>query len=128
MDGSAISLVSVIHLVYSQIATIHCWAMGAGIRCARMWMVISYELYSVMKMFVCMASLGIYSVVPINFFQKVITFVRYWMTILSDHGREAVNFRRTYMQPSFVAALWSQSLSASHISTGSSMSSMSGRR
>jgi len=90
-------------------------------------MVVSYELDKVVKMCVFMASSVIFSVVPISFLRKAISLVKYCVTVSSGDGREAVNFRRTWVRPSFVEALSSRSLSASHISTGSSISSMSGR-
>jgi len=90
-------------------------------------MVVSYEIDRVVKICVFMASLVIFSVVPISFLWKVISLVKYWVTISSRDGREAVNFPRSWVRPSFVEALSSRALSASHISTGSSISSMSGR-
>ena len=63
----------------------------------------------------------------ISFLRIAITLVKYWVTISSGNGREAVNFRRTWVRPSFIEALSSRSLSASHISTGSSILSITGR-
>ena len=82
------------------------------------WIVVSYELDRVVKICVFMASSVIFSVVPISILQKPISLVKYWVTISSGNSREAVNFRRSWVRPSFVEALSSQSLSASHISTG----------
>jgi len=90
-------------------------------------MVVSYELDRVVKICVFMPSSEIFSVVPISFLRMAIDLVKYWVTVSSGDGREAVNFRRTWVRPSFVEALSSRSSSASHISMGSSISSMSGR-
>jgi len=90
-------------------------------------MIVSYELDRVVEICVFMASSVIFSVVPISFLWKAINLVKYWVTISSGDGREAVNFRRTWVWPSFVEALSSRSLSASHIPTGSSILSMRGR-
>ena len=75
-------------------------------------MVVSYELDKVVKMCVFMASSVIFSVVPISFLRKAISLVKYCVTVSSGDGREAVNFRRTWVRPSFVEALSSRSLSA----------------
>jgi len=90
-------------------------------------MVVSYELDMVVKMCVFMGSLVIFSVVPINLLWKAISLVKYWVTISSGDGREMVNFCRTWVRLSFVAALSSWSMSASHIAMGLSILSMSGR-
>jgi len=127
VNASPISLVMVVLSAYSLIASIHCWAMAAGICCSMIWMVVSYELDRVVTRCSFMASLAIFSVVPIRFLQKAMDLVKYWVTILSGDGQEAVNFRRTWVRPSFVEALSSGSLSGSHISTGSSILSVSGR-
>jgi hypothetical protein len=37
----------------------------------------------------------IFLVVLINFLQKAISLVKYWVTVSSGDGRKAVNFRRT---------------------------------
>ena len=58
-----------------------------------------------MKICVFMASSVIFSVVPISFVRKVINLVQYWVTVSSGDGREAVNFRRTWVRPCFVEAL-----------------------
>ena len=97
-------------------------------RCSRIWIVVSYELDMVVKLCVFMVSSVVFSVVPIRFLWKVINLVKYWVTVSSGDGQEAVNFRRTWVRPYFIEALSSRFLlSASHISTGSSTSSMSGR-
>ena len=127
MDASAIALVRVIPSAYSWIAFIQCLAEGAGIRCARIWMVVSYEVNRGVKICVFMVSSVIFSVVPISFLRKAISLVTYWVTILSGDGREVVNFRRTWVWPSFVEALSSWSVSASHNSTGLWISLKSGR-
>ena len=90
-------------------------------------MVVSYELEGVVKICVFIGLLVIFSVVPISFLHKAISLVKYWVTVLSGNGREAVNFRRTWVQPTFIETLSSWSQSASHISTGLSILSMSGR-
>ena len=90
-------------------------------------MVVAYESDRVVKICVFMASSVIFSVVLISFLQKAIGLVKYWVTISSADGQEAMNFRRTWVRPSFIEDLSSQSLSASHISTGLSISSMSAR-
>jgi len=113
VDASLTSLVRVVRLAYSGIASIHCWAVGAGIRYSRIWMIISYELDRVVKICVFMASLVIFSVVPISFLRKAIRLVKSWVTVSSGDGQEVVNFRRTWVRPSFVEALSSRSLSAS---------------
>jgi len=110
---------------YSRIASIHCWAMRAGIHCSSIWMVVSYEIDRVVKICVFMASLVIFSVVPISFLRKPISLVKYWVTVSFGDGREAVNCRRTWVWPSFVEALSSRSLRACYISMGWSISSMS---
>jgi hypothetical protein len=74
-----------------------------------------------------MASSVICSVVPIHFLQKAISLVKNWVMVSSGDGRETVNFCTTSMRPSLVVALSSRSLGTSHISTGWSISSMSGR-
>jgi len=58
-------------------------------------MVVSYELERVVKICVFMASSVIFSVVPINFLRKAISYVKYWVTVSSGDGRAVVNFRRT---------------------------------
>jgi len=90
-------------------------------------MVVLYELDRVVKICVVMVLSVIFSVVLISFLRKAISLLKYWVTVSSGDGREVVNFRWTWVQPSFVEALSSRSLSASHISTGSSIGSMSGR-
>jgi len=95
VDASPISLGRVVHLAYSWIASIHYWAVGAGICCSRNWMVVSYELDRVVMICVFMASSVIFSVVPINFLRKAISLVKYWVTVSSGNGREAVNIRRS---------------------------------
>jgi len=90
-------------------------------------MVISYELDTVVKLCVFMASPEILSVVPISFLRKAIGWVKYCVTVLSGDGREAANLCRTSVQPSGFEALSSRSVSVSHISTGSLISSTSGR-
>jgi hypothetical protein len=112
--------------VATTIASIHCWAVGAGIRCSRIWMVVSYELDRIVKICVFMASSVICSVVPISFLWKAIDVVKYWVTISSHDGQEVGIIRKTWVQPSFVEALSSLSLSTSHISAGSWMLLMSG--
>jgi len=77
------SLVRVVRSAYSRIASIHCWAVGAGIRCSRICMVVSYELDRVVKICVFMASSVIFSLVPINFLRKAISLVKYWVTVSS---------------------------------------------
>jgi hypothetical protein len=74
-----------------------------------------------------MASSVIFLVVPIHFLQKAISLVKNWIMVSSGDGRETVNFCTTCVQPRLVEALSSRSLSTSHISTGWSISSMSGR-
>jgi len=95
VDASPISLIRVVHSAYSRIASVHCCAVGAGIRCSRIWMVVSYDLDRVVKICVFMSSSVIFSVVPINFLRKAISLVKYWVTVSSGDGREAVDFRRT---------------------------------
>jgi len=58
------------------IASIHCWAVGVGIRCSMIWMVFEYELDWVVKMYVFMQSSVIFSVVAINFLRKGFSLVR----------------------------------------------------
>jgi len=48
------------------------------------------------------------------------------VTVSSGDGREAVNFGRSCVWPSSINALSSRFLSAFHISTGSSIASVSG--
>ena len=127
VDAPPISLVRVVRSAYSRIASIHCWAVGAGIDCSRIWMVVAYELDRVVRICVFIVSSVIFSVLPISFLRKAISLVKYWVTVSSGDGREPVNFRRTWVWLSFVEALSSRSLSASNISTGSSISSRSGR-
>ena len=127
VDASPISFILVVPSAYSWIASIHCFAVGAGIRFSRIWMVFSYVLDRLVKICLFMASSVILSVVLISFLHKAINLVKYWVTVSSGDGREAVNFRRTWVRLSFVAALSSRSLSASHIPRGSLISSMSGR-
>jgi hypothetical protein len=91
-------------------------------------MVIPYEFDRVVKICVVMASWVRFSVVPISYMRKAISLVKYCVTVSSGYGREAVIFHRTWVRPCFLEALSSQSLSASHNTTGSSISSMSGRR
>jgi hypothetical protein len=124
---SPISLVRVICSAYSQISSIHYRSVGAGIRCPRIWKVFSYELDRAVKICGFRASSEIFLVVPISFLSKAIPLVKHWVTVSSGNGREAVNFHRTWVRTSFVEALSSWSLSASHISKGSSISLMSGR-
>ena len=50
VDASPISLVRVVRSPYSWIASIHCFAVRAGIRSLRIWIVITYELDRVVKM------------------------------------------------------------------------------
>ena len=95
VDAYLMSWVRVVHLAYSRIASIHSWAMGAGIRCSRIWMVVSYELDRVVKIRVLMVSSVIFSVVLINFLRKAISLGKYRVTISSCDGGEAVNFGRT---------------------------------
>jgi len=127
VDAFPISLVRVVRSAYSQIASIHCWAVAAGIRCSRIWMVVSYKIDRVMKICVFRESSVIFSVVRISLWWKAIHLVKYWVTVSSGDGQDAVSFRRTWGLLSFVEALSSRSLSASHIPTGSTTSSMSGR-
>jgi len=68
-------------------------------------MVISYELDRVVKICVFKASSVIFSVVPISFLRKAINLVKYRVTVVSGDGRKAVNFRTTWVLPSFVEAL-----------------------
>jgi uncharacterized membrane protein YqhA len=58
-------------------------------------MVISYEKDRIVKICVFMALSVVFSVLPINFLQKAISLAKYWVTVSSGDGREAVNFRRT---------------------------------
>jgi len=95
VDASRISLVRVVHSASWLIASIYHWAMGAGIQCSRIWMVISYGLDRVVKICVFMVSSVIFSVVPTNFLWKAISLIQYWVTLSSGDGRDAVNFRRT---------------------------------
>ena len=81
VDASPISLVRVVRSAYSRIASIDCWAVGAGIHCSRIRMVVSYELDRVVKICVFMASSVIFLVVPINFLWKAISLVKYWVTV-----------------------------------------------
>jgi len=90
-------------------------------------MVVSDELDRVVKVFVFMASSVIFSVVPISCLRKAFSLVKYGVTVSSGDGREAVNIHRTWVQPSFIEALSSRSLNASHISTGLSILMVSGR-
>jgi len=90
-------------------------------------MIVSYEFDRVVKICDFMASSVIIAVVSISFLRKWINLVKYWVTVASGDGREAVNFRRTWVGPRFVQAVSSRSLSASQISTGSLISAMSGR-
>jgi hypothetical protein len=113
VDASLMSLVMVIRSAYLGIASIHCWALGAEIRYSRIWMIISYQLVRVVKICVLLASWVILSVVPISFLRKAIWLVKYCVTVSSGDGQEVVNFRRTWVRPSFVEALSSRSLSAS---------------
>jgi hypothetical protein len=66
-------LIMVVRSGYSLIASIHCWAMDAGIRCSRIWIVVSYELDSVVEICVFMASCVLFLVVPISFLWKAIS-------------------------------------------------------
>ena len=86
MDASPISLVTVVRLAYLRIASIYCWAVVAGIRCSRIWMVVSYDLDRVVKICVFMASTVIVLVTPMNFLRKAIGLVKYWVTILCHDG------------------------------------------
>jgi len=89
-------------------------------------MVASYELDRVVKICVFLVSTVIFSVVPINFLRMAIGLVKYWVTVSSGDGREAVRCGSSWVPPRFVEALSSWSLSASHISTWASILSMSG--
>jgi hypothetical protein len=86
VDAVLIFLVSVIHWAYSRIASLHCWAVGAGDRCSRIWIVISYVLDGVVKLCIFMASSVIFLVVLINFLQKAISVVKHWVTVSSGDG------------------------------------------
>jgi len=58
-------------------------------------MVVSYQSDRVVKICVFMASSVIFSVVLISLVGKAINLVKYWVTVSSGDGREAVNFHRT---------------------------------
>jgi len=94
---------------------------------SRICMVYSYELGRVVRICVFMASWVILSVVPISFLQKAMILLTHCVTVSSGDGPEAVNFRRTWVRPSFDDELSSRSQTASYISMSSSISSMSGR-
>jgi len=111
---------------YPRVTSIHCLALRVGIRCLRIRMAVSHELDRIVKICVFMTSSGIFAVVPIMFLRKAMSLVKYSVTVSSGDSREAVNFHRTSVRPSFVTTLSSQSLSSTHICTGSSRSSMSG--
>jgi hypothetical protein len=68
-------------------------AVGTG--CSGIWMVVSYELDRVVKIYVFMASSVRVLVVPISFLRKAINLLKYWVTTFSGDGQETVNFRRT---------------------------------
>jgi len=88
-------------------------------------MVISSELDRDVNICIFMASLVKISVVPIRFLRTVNSMVNYWVTVSSSDGRGAVNFHRTWGWSSFIEALSSRFQSASHISMGLSISSVS---
>jgi len=58
-------------------------------------MIVSYELNRVVKIYVFMVLLVIFSVVPISFLRKAITMAKYWVTVSFGDGREAVIFLRS---------------------------------
>jgi hypothetical protein len=67
VDAVLIALVRVVRSVYSQIASLRCLAVVAGIRCTRIQMVVSYEFGRVVKISVFMMPSVIFSVVKISF-------------------------------------------------------------
>jgi len=67
LDAFLISFVSVVCSACLLIASIHYWAVGVVIHCWRIWMVVSYESDRVLEIHISMASLVIFSVVPISF-------------------------------------------------------------
>lgn len=112
----SMSVVTLPQSVYSWIKLFCYCDVEMGISYSKIQIVVSYQL-GIEVMICVFKMLSVISwMAPISFSQKLISWVKYLVSISFGNGREVPNFCQTWVQPTFVKVLSRQSLSATDIS------------